>query len=143
MKTIKILMLLCAACTLFGCKDYLDAKPNKKLATLDNLPAMQALLDDHQRLIFQGVNGGEASTDDYYALDADLATFEEQFDVRKYGWERSYIYDRSNNDWGYAYNLVYFGNTVLDESNKLDKQAVDGNQLNNVRDKPTFIRPVG
>lgn len=143
MKTIKILMLLCAVSILIGCKDYLDAKPNKKLAVLDNLPAMQALLDDHQRLIFQGVNGGEATTDDYYALDADLATFEEEFDVRKYSWKRSYIYDKANNDWSNTYNLVYYGNSILDETNKLDKQTVDANQFNNIRGQAFFYKASG
>lgn len=136
-------MLLVAVCLEFGCKDYLDAKPNKKLALLDNLPAMQALLDDHPRLIFRGVNGGEASSDDYYATDADLATFEEEWEVRKYSWKRSYIYDRTNNDWASAYNLVYYGNTILDETNKLDRQAVDAIAYNNVRGQAFFYKANG
>lgn len=84
------------ACCLFtlinlsSCKDYLDAKPDKSLATIGSLYDMQSLLDDYLRLNSQSNYAAAIASDDYYVNDVSLAAITQEADKRIYNWQKGY-----------------------------------------------------
>lgn len=60
------LLLIVLLITTVGCKKYLDAKSDQKLAFPDRLEDVQALLDDFIVLNERGLSTGEASADNYF-----------------------------------------------------------------------------
>lgn len=140
-KKIYILFSLCIMCTvLFSCKEYLDAKPNKTLAIPDNLPSLQALMDDYPRINNKAPGTGESSTDDYYITDADYNALPSEDDARVYTWQNSYLFAGEPNDWQFAFTGVYYANTIFEQLAKIERNGLNANEWDNIKGQAHFTK---
>jgi hypothetical protein len=114
------LLLLVASFISSGCKKYLDAKPDKKLAVISTLEELQSLLDEYAYMNMRDVVAGEMSSDDYYITDNDYNIVYSEFQNRTYIWEPKFLFSPISNDWYNIYRCVYRANTVLDNMSAVD-----------------------
>lgn len=112
----KIILLLLVAASLIssGCKKYLDAKPDKKLAVISTLEELQSLLDQYSYMNMRDPVAGEISSDDYYITDNDYNVVYSESQNRTYTWENKFLFNPVSNDWYNTYRCIYRTNTVLD-----------------------------
>lgn len=141
-KTPKIFFWLCliSVLCLTGCKDYLEAKPDKKLAVPDNLQSLQALMDDYPRLNNQSPSTGEAYTDDYYITEADYNGLEQDDYRRAYDWQNSNVFTREPNEWQWAFTGVYYANTVFEQIAKIERNTFNAAEWDNVKGQAHFAK---
>lgn len=128
--------LLSAAMLLLGllsCKDYLDAKPDKKLAAPNTLEDLQALLNDNVRLNAQMVYAGEVAADNFFVKDVALKAVFKQSDVNIYNWERQNQFEEVSNSWQHTYTIIYYGNTVLENITKLERNPSNAKDWDNIK----------
>jgi hypothetical protein len=127
-------------CGLSGCKKYLDAKPNSKLATLQSLQDLQSLLDDELRLNLQWANLGELSADDYYITDVDLAALTKDSERRMYNWETDNLLESTSNSWLYSYLPIYYGNSILEALPGISRSNANGVDYDNIKGQAYFFK---
>jgi hypothetical protein len=139
-KYINYCIIVLSLCISYSCKDYLDAKPDSKLATLSRLEDLQSLLDDSERLNLRWGYEAEASADDYYITDTELAALSKDGDRRMYTWEKNNIFQTSNNSWSYAYAVIYYGNSVLDAITKIERVPVNAETYDNIKGQAYFFK---
>ncbi|RZL13719.1 MAG: RagB/SusD family nutrient uptake outer membrane protein [Pedobacter sp.] len=137
-----ILVGCLAALALMGCKKYLDAKPDKALATLATLVDMQALLDDNLRLNTQTVYAAEVAADDYYLKDAAMAAISPEGDKRIYNWEKGNQFEGAGDGWYYTYSPVYYGNVVLENIINLKRDAGNAKEWDNIKGQAYFYKGI-
>lgn len=125
--------------SLNGCKKYLDAKPNSKLATLQTLENMQSLLDDEVRLNYQWAGIGEVSSNDYFLTDIDLAALKDSY-RRIYNWESNNIFQEEANDWYYSYLPVYYGNSILEALPGITRNSANNIDYDNIKGQAYFFK---
>lgn len=116
-----LLSMIVIFCIFSGCKKFLDAKPDKKLAVISSLEELQSLLDYYWYMNVRDVGAGEVSADDYYISDADYTGWYSETEKRRYTWEKDFLFDPAANDWYNIYRCVYRANTVLDNMETVDK----------------------
>lgn len=139
-KYINYCIMVLALCTSYSCKDYLDAKPNSKLATLSRLEDLQSLLDDSERLNLRWAYEAEVSADDYYITDAELAALSKDGDRRMYNWEKSNVFQTSSNGWSSAYSVIYYGNSVLEAIAKIERVPANAQVYDNIKGQAYFFK---
>nr|WP_121269905.1 RagB/SusD family nutrient uptake outer membrane protein [Pedobacter schmidteae] len=122
-KKIKVLIFLqgIMAILLFGCKKFLDEKPNKSITTVRNIADLQSILDYNIGTYSSLLSAG---TDEYYLTDESWASKSLQ-DRDAYIWESSTSY---LNDWTLAYAQVFTANTVLNELSLLRSNDLKGSE---------------
>jgi hypothetical protein len=108
-----IILLLIISSSMAACKKQLEAKPDKKLATLSTLPDLQALLDNTPATYVEP-SAEEASADNYYLTEASYNGLYQSTDRAIYGWAPANQFSGISSDWGTAYKKVYYCNSVLD-----------------------------
>lgn len=121
----------------YSCKDFLDAKPDKRLVIPTTLKDYQALLDNFPVINNTDPGSGEISADDYYLSDADYNGLTQDFFKRMHIWEKDAIFNVTTNDWSNTYRPVYVANSVLtslaanneNEQNSLAYKDVKGQAL--------------
>lgn len=127
--------------TLVACKDYLDAKPNKKLTTLSSLSSLQAVLDDNVRLNIRAVYATEVAADNYYLTDNTLAAITEEGDKKIYNWEKSEdMFETIDDNWYYSYLPVYYGNAVLENIAKIERNSSNYANWDNIKGQAYFYK---
>lgn len=128
--------------TLTGCKKYLDEKSDKKQVIPSSLEDLQALLDNFSILNTGNPSSGEASADDYYLTDQDWASLPNEFDRRKYIWQKDNLFATGDkgNEWGGCYKAVYYSNIVLNEIEKVESSLATQLDWNNVKGQALFHR---
>lgn len=131
-----ITILLC----IVGCKDYLDIKPDKKLATLNTLKDIQSLLDESVSMNGNAAYAGEIACDDHYLTDQTLAALSSEYDRRIYNWEAEDLFAPSINSWFYIYQAIYVGNSTLENIANIDKTAMNALDWNNVKGEGYFYK---
>lgn len=142
----KHLLMACCLFTLINlssCKDYLDAKPDKSLATIGSLNDMQSLLDDYLRLNTQSTYAPAVASDDYYVNDVALAAITQEADKRIYNWQKGYQFEGTLDGWFYSYLDVYYGNTVLENINKVTRDASNAQEWDNIKGQAYFFKGNG
>jgi len=142
MKTISKYMLIVLALSIFGCKKYLDAKPDDTLTTPENLSALQALLDNGQYMNGSSPSMGEASADDYYLLQSIYDTRTPVVQAA-YTWAMAGVSDYSFanvKDWANLYYTVYTANLCLDELTNISRTTVNAVSWDNVKGSALFFR---
>ncbi|GAB3832864.1 hypothetical protein GCM10028895_51160 [Pontibacter rugosus] len=135
--------LLLLACTLVACEDFLEEKPDGKLAVPSSLEDLQALLDYVNVLNYNSPAGSsETSADDYYlTTDAWAALFNEG-EQRKYTWAEDNLFhiDYYPNDWYSAYERVYYANTVLEGLQRLARTPANAAAWDQVKGQALYHR---
>jgi len=131
-------LVLCGG--LAACKKYLDAKSDSKLSTLSTLNDLQALLDDNLRLNQSWDYAAEVSANDYYITDTDLAAIAKDGDRRMYTWEADRIFLDAGNSWQNGYRLVYYGNSVLEALDKINRDEANRLNYDNIKGQAYYFK---
>lgn len=142
MKRVSKYILIVLAISICGCKKYLDAKPDDTLTTPENLPALQALLDNGQYMNGSSPSMSEASADDYYLLQSIYDTRTPVVQAA-YIWKAAGLSDYSFSnvkDWANLYFTVYNANLCLDELKTIPRTAVNATSWDNVKGSALFFR---
>ncbi|AIM36177.1 hypothetical protein KO02_05310 [Sphingobacterium sp. ML3W] len=119
MKLIVYILLLAAP--LVGCADFLDIKPNQKMAVPKTLEQADILLNDYSSMNTGYPNLGEIAADDYYLNSADLSAVEQEDEKLSYNWSGTMI--TMNTQWQNPYKTVYLANQVLEILQKLESSS--------------------
>lgn len=106
------LLTLVILATLVSCKDYLDAKPDTRLAVITSIKDMQALLDYYPRMNYNDPSVAVVCADEYFITDA---VYQSRKDSERnlYTWAPAYVFDERSNPWKDVYEIIYFSNVVL------------------------------
>ena len=136
--TVILIVLLPLLIYTIACKKFLSEKPDSKLAVPTSLPHLQALLDFSTRMNLQRTpNFGEASSDDYFLLEATYASFPEE-NQQIYTWSRKeYLFQ---NDWSIGYEPVYNSNYCLELLETIPVTSANDAQWKNVKGSALFYR---
>ena len=134
----KILFLICA-CTLFGCKKYLDYKPDQSIVTPQTIQDLQSILNNNSIMNAYSPFTGELGCDDYYLYNADWLP-RTTTERNAYVWERDLFNDAERNDWSLPYVVVYYANVVLDELAKEKYYSNQKRDRDNIRGQALFFR---
>jgi len=122
-----------------SCKKFLDAKSNQSQAIPETLPDLQALLDQYQLINYVDGNSAEVSTDDIYLTDADLAARAEN-ERNMYTWQRANIFLQESNEWFNNYRAINRTNVVLESIQKIDRNAGNAFEWDNVSGQAYYLR---
>lgn len=122
-----------------GCKKFLEEKPSKKLVVITSLQDLQSLMDNYNLINNKDAGAGEASADNYYLLDADWTARTEQ-DRNMYIWNKDNLFNAFPNDWSYTYDNVYKANTVLENIIKIERNAGNQQQWDDIKGQALFLR---
>lgn len=123
-----------------GCAKFLDEVPNQNLVIPSRLSDLQGMMDDYGNLLPDpGI--GEISADDYYLTNADWASLTEEGHRRTYLWEKDYLFGTgSSTDWLTAYRIIYYANIVLENIVKIEQNALNQAEWNNIKGQAAFLR---
>lgn len=124
--SILFFIMLFFLCTLSSCKKFLDERPNSKLVKF-SISECQALLDDFETMNRGYPSDGEASADNYFVADADLAFLSIE-DRNIYTWNTQIPRLSAYYQWLSPYKIVYNANLVLQQLEKSQGET----------DEPTF-----
>lgn len=122
--------------TLSSCEKYLDAKPDKALATPSNLKDLEAILNNGQVNNLNPVAGDILS--DFYFLEN--TTWNALTDVNA---RNTYIFANDTYhdfDWQNGYNLIFRANVVLDGLAKVVIGANEIGRANEIKGSALFFR---
>ncbi|WP_286860077.1 MULTISPECIES: RagB/SusD family nutrient uptake outer membrane protein [Sphingobacterium] len=114
----KVLTYLLIGFLSVSCKDYLDYKPNIKMAIPTTLEDAELLLNNYSDMNMGYPNQGEISSDDYF-LNYDNWLSISEIDHRNlYCWNNETLINTM--PWQTTYKVVYIANQVIELLNKLD-----------------------
>lgn len=102
-----------------SCSDYLDLKPDQKMAIPKTLEHCELLLNDYSAMNTGYPTLGEVAADDYYLNTSDwksLSNFDEQ---HTYNWSLEFM--TLNTHWQNPYKTVYLSNQILSILSHLDQ----------------------
>lgn len=123
-----------------GCsKDFLDAKPDKKLVLPSTLQDLQALMDNSAYMNGGWPSAGEIAADNYSITSDAWHSF--SYDIASqnlYIWDDNVFNDNVQNEWFLAYQAVFYANTVLENIDAV--QTDDAAQKNNIKGEALFFR---
>lgn len=143
MKYTRSLFILCffiVTSTVYSCKKYLDAKPDKRLAVPTRLADYQALLDDADGYInSRGVTEIITSSDDYYFTDKDW-TSQQEYNRNLYIWKRQGIFQQRTNSWTNVYTTIYYANTAITNIKEIARTSSNYSEWTNAMGQGLFIR---
>lgn len=137
----RIILLVVLTINLTACKDYLDVKSDKKLATLSSLASLQAILDDNARLNLRTNYASEVAADNYYLTDVALLAVTPEGDRKIYNWEKSDdMFEGINDNWYYSYLAVYYGNSVVENIAKIERNNSNYKDWDNIKGQAYFYK---
>ncbi|WP_198342242.1 RagB/SusD family nutrient uptake outer membrane protein [Pedobacter psychrophilus] len=123
-----------------GCKDFLDAKPDKKLVIPTQLKDYQALLDNYPVINNSDPGSGEISSDDYYLTDIDYNALSQDYFKRMHIWEKEGLFNETTNDWSQTYRPVYVANTILQALEENNENLKNSINYNDIKGQALFVR---
>lgn len=122
----------------YSCKKYLDAKPDKSLATPQTINELQQLLDFEENNIGFPTNSVYSDDNVYFTEDGWKSIF--------FPDERlSYVWDGNidfTKDWAPAYQRIFRANVVLNELAKINDKTASAQEYNNVKGSALFYRAI-
>lgn len=118
----------------FGCKKFLDKKPDQKLAVPTTLSDLELLLNSYETLNCWYPVIGQVASDDYYVTDASFNSLTER-DRKFYLWEKC---DDVRADWSLTYRAIFTSNIMLETLNTISSSDKDRAAF--VKGNALFIR---
>lgn len=103
----------------FGCKDYLDLKPDAKMAVPKTLEHADHLLNDYDAMNTGYPSLAEIASDDYYLTDANWGGLSDEDERSTHLWNSAIILKTTQ--WQNPYKTVYLANQVLDILKDVEK----------------------
>lgn len=141
MKTLFKLMLMSFLVIFSSCKkNWLDAKPDKKLVVPHTLGDLQALLDNSTFVFnFGQPSLGEIGSDDYYTLYTDWISLSPS-EKNAYIWAKEVYEGSSAADWMLPYQRVFYENYVLENIEKISPDSTNLSEWSNIKGSALFGR---
>ncbi len=120
-------------------KDFLEAKPDKKLVVPSTLQDLQALLDNTNIMNAWMPYLGEIGGDDYYLQDDSWETLSYPPEKNGYIWAKEIYQGNASYDWEYMYRIVFYANNVLEGLEKI-KNTDDPATYKSIKGSALFFR---
>lgn len=141
MKPIKFIVMLAAVAGItVSCQDFLDVKPDKRLAVPSTLADLQSLMDNHGTFLTVS-NAGEISSDDFYITDEDYASLSSDWHRRTYAWEEDFLFEDRSRDWSLMFaNPIYYCNAVLEHLENIERTAQNWELHDRIKGSAKLIR---
>ncbi|SIT94055.1 RagB/SusD family nutrient uptake outer membrane protein [Pontibacter indicus] len=124
---------------LMSCENFLDEKPDQKLAIPTTLADLQALLNEHDLMNHQIPNLGEIGSGNFFLTDTDWAglSLEER---NIYTWNRANLFPPEFNDWSMNFAPVYVANVVLETMPSITRDAANSRNWDYVKGQALYYR---
>ena len=130
-------MILFSSCK----KNWLDAKPNKKLVVPHTLADLQALLDNTTFVFNMGQPTlGEIGSDDYYVMYPDWLALGTNLERNGYIWAKNVYNGEEVSDWMLPYQRVFYENYILETIENIPRDSTNLSAWNNVKGSALFGR---
>ncbi|RKR83519.1 RagB/SusD domain-containing protein [Mucilaginibacter gracilis] len=139
-RTIILLYIVLVASSLYGCKKFLDAKPDSKLVVPSTVGDVQALLDYYPRVNNFGASACESSADNYYLTDADWSALTNPDNQRMYIWGKDHLFTTSPNTWGQLYDVINIANTSLLSLSSIERSSANAADWDNAKGQALYLR---
>lgn len=123
-----------------GCSGFLDAKPDVKLTTPEEIIDLRNILDN-----FTGFNQSrypflaEVLSDNYYLTDANWSSLVQESDRNFYLWKKE---DSNVANYQLPYQAIYECNVVLEQLAKFERDEVNAKEYDTVKGSALFFRAV-
>lgn len=124
-----------------SCTDFLDAKPDGKLAVPTTLKDLNALLSNYD-VMNQNLPGEiEESSDNIYLTD-DVFNALEEHSQNVYLWKEKHLFAENSriNAWYNTYQAVYSSNAVLESLASIGLTNANRDQFNQLKGWALFLR---
>lgn len=134
-----LICILIAGVLSISCSDFLDPKPDGKLAVPTTINDLEALLNNNS-VMNQSLPGElEESADNYY-LTYDVFRSVEQHSQNLYLWKENHLFPENSriNAWYNTYRAVYTANAVLEVLDDID--ITNRSQYNRIKGRALFLR---
>ncbi|WP_343533306.1 RagB/SusD family nutrient uptake outer membrane protein [Pedobacter sp.] len=139
MKLNKMAFLLGSVCCLLGCEEFLAEKPDQRLATIETIKDMQALLDDYAKLNYSDPAMAEVYGDNYFMAD-EVFNARNEYDRNMYVFADARIFQPKLNVWNNVYTQVNIANIVLQAVRDKEQRINDRNGISLIRAQALFFR---
>ncbi|NJI73198.1 RagB/SusD family nutrient uptake outer membrane protein [Sphingobacterium kitahiroshimense] len=136
-RIIQYILMLNFAFFGISCSNFLDLKPDQKMAVPKTLAHCELLLNDYSAMNTGYPTLGEMANDDYYLNASDWYSVSEYEDQQTYIWAVDKF--NLNNQWQIPYKKVYLSNQILDVLSQLDSKQ-DAQKYNKVIGAAHFFR---
>lgn len=121
-------------------KDWLDAKPDKKLVVPQTLQDLQAMLDNTLFVFnFSQPELGETGSDDYYVLYPDWLALSPD-EASAYIWAKDIYNGSAPVDWMIPYERIFYDNYVLETVENIPLDSTNLSNWDNVKGSALFGR---
>lgn len=122
-------------------KDWLNAKPDKKLVVPETVSDMQGMLDNDLWIFNRDQPSlGEIGTDDYYLLFSDWEGLFTNTERNGYIWAKDIYNNESVFDWIMPYQRIFYENYILENIDEITPGANNQLKWNNVKGSALFGR---
>jgi len=143
MKYGNLLLAICfltGSFSLYSCKKYLDAKPDKKFAVPSDLADYQSLLDYYTKLNDNGVAAPNMSSDNLYITKTEWETIDDETSRKIYLWQRDNVFTPGFNYWNDIYISVYYANTAITNVPQINRKKDNAQAWDNCMGEGLFFR---
>lgn len=123
-----------------SCKKYLDAKPDKKLVVPTSVEDLQGILDYHYFMNDQSSEASEIASDNYYLTEDGYLSLPHDRMRSAYLWKRDIFTGMTPTDWQNEYTVVYNANVVLDNIDKILRDASNSSSWDNCKGSALVYR---
>lgn len=125
-----------------SCTDFLDAKPDGKLAIPKTLADFEALLDHNTNANQRFPSETEESADNIYLSDDVFNSLGRDHSRNVYVWNDKFLFadGGSVNAWLTTYLGVYTSNTVLEGLETIAQNETNYEQYNQIKGRALFLR---
>ncbi|RXF70084.1 RagB/SusD family nutrient uptake outer membrane protein [Arcticibacter tournemirensis] len=135
MRTYLTLLVFCCV-LLNGCNDYLDLKPDKKMAIPSTSGDLWAILDNYAIMNQSTPMAGEESADTYYLTESSYNSISNVNTRNNYIWADQ---GERIGDWSNPYRAIFYANVVLDALNDKAKGLAE-DEKKVIRGSALFFR---
>lgn len=112
------ILTVCVALGTLSCSDFLDIKPDKKLAVPTTSDDLRALLNYVATVNHSFAAGlGEVGSDNFYVTDSDWEAIPDELERNSYVWASTPV---ALGYWVVPYNRILTANTVLELSGEVE-----------------------
>ncbi|MEA5403225.1 RagB/SusD family nutrient uptake outer membrane protein [Arcicella sp. DC2W] len=121
--------------------DFLELKPDSRLAVPASLKDMDALMDNMTVMNTTSVLiMGEIGTDDYYLNETEWNSLTNPYQKNGYVWAKDIYEGQQCPGWNNAYTKVLYSNIVLEGLGKINQNDKNMEQYNRIRGTALFWR---
>jgi hypothetical protein len=135
MKSIIKISSLFLIFSLYACRKYLAANPDKSIVTITSISDCQALLDNATYLNLSYPELLSLATDDYYLNSSDYNSLSQKTDQQNYLWDPNGFDEGA---WDFPYRVIYYSNVVLDNLSNVENGKPS--EINTIKGFSLFYR---